>query len=206
MSRGEQTRSAILDTAVELASQLGLEGLSIGALAAAAGMSKSGLIAHFGNKQELQLATLQRAQARFRASVFAPALAAPRGLPRLEALLARWLDWLMSADLPGGCVMLGAATEYDDRPGAVRNALAGGFRELRGAIAKAVRLAVDEGHLLPQTDPWQFAFELFGIVLASAHDWRLHADARSITRARVAFARLVERHSAAHGHAERIET
>lgn len=198
MSKGEQTRNAILNTAVDLASQVGLEGISIGALATTSGMSKSGLIAHFGSKEELQVATLLRAQDRFQAAVLAPALAAPRGLQRIEALLARWLDWLESTDLPGGCVMLGAATEYDDRPGAVRDAVANGFRELRGAMAKAVRIAIDEGHLLPETDPWQFAFELFGIVLVSAHDWRLHADTRTMGRARVAFARLVERHGTAH--------
>ena len=191
MSKGQQTRQAILDQAVDLASQVGLEGLSIGSLAANAQMSKSGLIAHFGSKEQLQIATLLRGQERFKESVIGPALREPRGLPRIEALLELWLQWLQGSNMPGGCVMLGAATEYDDRPGPVRDTVEAGFRELRGAIAKSVRLAIEAGHLKADTDPWQFAFEFFAIVLAAAHDWRLHADTRMAERARRAFARMV---------------
>ena len=196
MSKGEQTRNAILDKSVDLASQVGLEGISIGTLATVAGMSKSGLIAHFGNKEQLQIATLRRSQERFQKAVITPALRQPRGLPRIEALLDNWLDWLEHGDLPGGCVMLGAVTEYDDRPGLVRDTVASGFIELRGAIAKSVRLAVEENHLRADTDPWQFAFEFFAIVLAAAHDWRLHADTRVSQRARLALERLVGQYRA----------
>jgi AcrR family transcriptional regulator len=195
MRKGEQTRTLILNEAVALASQVGLEGLSIGSLAARLELSKSGLFAHFGSKEELQLLTLKRAQTLFQERVFSPALKEPRGLRRLRALFSNWLAWVEN-DLPGGCLMLAASAEYDDRPGAVRDLLSAGQRELRGAIAKAIRLAIDEGQLSPGTDPWQLGFELFGIVLATHHDRRLLDDTRSLARARAAFERLIETHRA----------
>ena len=198
MRKGEQTRTLILNEAVALASQVGLEGLSIGTLAERLGLSKSGLFAHFGSKQDLQLQTLQQAQALFREQVLSPALEQPRGLPRLEALASNWLAWVESNDHhPGGCLILAATIEYDDRPGAVRDLLVAGQRELRGAIAKAIRLAIDEGHLKPDTDPWQLTFDLFGIVLATHHDRRLLGDPRALDRAQTAFTRLIEAHRVA---------
>ncbi len=198
MRKGEQTRTLILNEAVALASQVGLEGLSIGSLAARLEMSKSGLFAHFGSKEDLQLQTLKQAQGLFFGQVVSPALEEPRGLPRLRAFFSNWLARVERNDEPqGGCLLLSAAVEYDDRPGAVRELLVAGQRELRGAIAKAIRLAIDEGHLMPETDPWQFTFELFGIVLATHHDLRLLADARALNRARDAFERLIEAHRAA---------
>jgi AcrR family transcriptional regulator len=184
----------ILNEAVALASQVGLEGLSIGSLASRLGLSKSGLFAHFGSKEDLQVLTLKQAQSLFQERVFSPALKEARGLPRLRALFSNWLGWLERKDPPGGCVMLAASVEYDDRPGAVRDLLVAGQRELRGAIAKAVRLAIDAGHLSPQTDPWQLGFELLGIVLAAHHDHRLLDDSRSLARAQAAFDRLIEMH------------
>ena len=195
MRKGEQTRALILNEALALASQLGLEGLSIGSLAGRLEMSKSGLFAHFGSKEDLQLQTLKQAQALFFEQVLSPALKEPRGLPRLRALFANWLAWIeRNDDLSGGRLMLSATVEYDDRPGAVRDLLVAGQRELRGAIAKAIRLAIDEGHLKPQTDPWQLTFELFGIVLAAHHDRRLLGDARVPERAQSALERLIEAH------------
>jgi AcrR family transcriptional regulator len=197
MRKGEQTRSLILNEAAALASQVGLEGLSIGSLAGRLHMSKSGLFAHFGSKEDLQLQTLKQAQALFVEQVFAPALKAPRGLPRLKALFSNWLAWVESSDtLPGGCVIVAAAAEYDDRPGAMRDVLAAGQRELRGAVAKAIRLAMDEGHLRADTDAWQLTFEVLGIVLATHHDLRLLGDARAAERARRAFDRLIAAHGA----------
>ncbi len=198
MRKGEQTRTLILNEAVALASQVGLEGLSIGSLAARLEMSKSGLFAHFGSKQDLQLHTLKRVQGLFFEQILSPALKEPRGLPRLRALFSNWLARVEGNDDPsGGRLMLSAAAEYDDRPGAVRDLLVAGQRELRGAIAKAIRVAIDEGQLEPQTDPWQLTFELFGIVLAAHHDRRLLGDARAPDRARDAFERLIEAHRAA---------
>lgn len=195
MKKGEQTRTLILNEAVALASQVGLEGLSIGSLASRLDLSKSGLFAHFGSKEDLQLLTLKQAQRLFQDSVLSPALSEPPGLPRLRALFSGWLAWIsQNNDLPGGCLLLSASAEYDDRPGAVRELLAAGQRELRGAIAKAIRLAIEEGHLAARTDPWQLSFELFGIVLATHHDYRLLEDKRSVARAQNAFERLIGAH------------
>lgn len=193
--KGEKTRDAILNDAVRLASQVGLEGLSIGALAARTGMSKSGLFAHFGSKEELQLATLERAEGLFEEEVFNPAMRFPRGIAQLRALIDHWLAWLDgNQSLPGGCLLIAAASEYDDRPGPIRERLANGQRELRGAIAKAVRAAADEGDLTREVDPWQITFELFGIVLATYHERRLLDNRSAPERARRAFEQLVERH------------
>jgi AcrR family transcriptional regulator len=198
MRKGEQTRTLILNEAVSLASEVGLEGLSIGALAGRLDMSKSGLFAHFGSKEDLQVRTLRRAQELFLEQVISPALKQPQGLSRLRVLFSGWLAWLESNDdLPGGCLMLAASAEYDDRPGAVRDLLVAGQRELRGAVAKAIRLGIDEGQLDPQTDPWQLTFELFGIVLAAHHDLRLLGDTRAFDRAGDALERLIEAHRAA---------
>ena len=198
MKKGEQTRTLILNEAVALASQVGLEGLSIGSLASRLDLSKSGLFAHFGSKQELQLLTLKQAQRLFQDRVFSPALKEARGLPRLRALFSGWLAWIAQNNgFPGGCLMLSASAEYDDRPGAVRDLLVSGQRELRGAIVKAIRLAIEEGHLATQIDPWQLSFELFGIVLATHHDRRLLDDTRSAARAQNAIERLIEAHRSA---------
>jgi AcrR family transcriptional regulator len=193
--KGERTRTLILTEAVALASHVGLEGLSIGALADRMDMSKSGLFAHFGSKEDLQLLTLRQAQRLFQDRVLSPALKEPRGLPRLRALFSAWLASIeRDDDPPGSGLILDASAEYDDRPGAVRDLLVAGQRELRGVIAKAIRLAIDEGHLLPRCDPWQLSFEIFGIVLAAHHDRRLLDDARSAARAQDAFERLVGAH------------
>jgi len=195
MRKGERTRGTILTEAAALASQVGLEGLSIGSLAGRLGMSKSGLFAHFGSKEDLQLQTLKQGQARFAETVFLPALRQARGLPRLRALFDNWIGWVeQNSEFPGGCLILAASIEYDDRPGAVRDALVDGQRELRGAIAKAIRMAIDEGHLRVDADPWQLTFELFGVVLATHHDRRLLGDTRALDRARAAFERLVAAH------------
>lgn len=191
MRKGEQTRILILNEAVAYASLVGFEGLSIGSLAARLKLSKSGLFAHFGSKVDLQLQTLKRAQERFEEVVFRPALKLPRGLPRLRAIFANWLGYLEAIASQGGCPVLAAGAEYDDRPGPIRDLLCAGQRELRGALAKAVRLAMEEGHLRPDTDSWQFAYEFFGIMLAAHHDRKLLADSRAEQRATTAFERLV---------------
>jgi AcrR family transcriptional regulator len=196
VKKGDRTRTLILNDALALAGEVGLEGLSIGSLAGRLGLSKSGLFAHFGSKEDLQLATLRHSQERFVQTVFHPALAIPRGLPRLRALFENWLSWIARSERPGGCVILAASVEYDDRPGPLRDALVTGQRELRGALAKAVRLGIEAGHLRADTDPWQVVFELMGIVLAVHHDRGLLHDPRALDRARKAFDRLVAAHAA----------
>ena len=194
-TKGERTRAAILDEALRLVSKAGLDDLTIGTLADATGMSKSGLFAHFGSREELLLAVLAHGQAEFTEVVFKPAMAKPRGLPRLRALLVNWLDWTESADLPGGCPMIGGAAEFDDKPGPVRDMLALGQRTWADTLKRTVRQAVDEGQLEASTDPEQIAFEMFGIALVVHHHRRLLGYKKARERALVALDSLFQRHS-----------
>jgi AcrR family transcriptional regulator len=195
-TKGEQTRTAILDEALRIASKLGLEGLTIGSLADATGMSKSGLFAHFGSREDLQLAVLDYAAQRYGELVFVPVLKIERGLPRLRALFERWLDWTIESGLPGGCIMISAAIEYDDRPGPIRDAAIANQHRGNAITQKAVRLAIEEGHLKPQTDPEQISFEMLGIVLATHNHRRLLGDKEARKRALTAFEELISRHTA----------
>ena len=205
-TKGEQTRAAILDEALKISSKLGLEGLTIGSLADATGMSKSGLFAHFGSREDLQLAVLEHAAQRYGEMVFVPVLKIERGLPRLRALFERWLDWALESGLPGGCIMISAAAEYDDRPGPIRDAVIANQHRGNAITQKAVRLAIEEGHLAPDTDPEQISFEMLGIVLASHNHRRLLGDREARKRALTAFDQLISRHALAVRPARRAAT
>jgi AcrR family transcriptional regulator len=194
-AKGERTRGAILDEALRLVSKSGLDGLTIGTLAEATGMSKSGLFAHFGSREELLLAVLAHGQAQFGEVVFQPAMAKSRGLPRLRAMFVNWLDWTESAELPGGCPMIGGATEFDDKPGAVRDMLAGGQRSWIETLKRAARQAVEEGQLSQDTDPEQIAFEMFGIALVVHHHRRLLGYRKARERAAAALESLFKRYA-----------
>jgi len=196
-TKGELTRAAILDTGFHIVSKSGLEGLTIGALAEAMGMSKSGLFAHFGSREDLLLAVLQRGQEEFVKLVVTPALGKPRGLARLRALFINWIDWTESADLPGGCPMIGGASEFDDKPGPVRDALAEGQRSWIGVLKRAAAQAIEQGQLAPGTDPDQISFELFGIALVVHHHRRLLGYEKARGRALAALDALLERHAVA---------
>lgn len=191
MQKGQETRSQILEVALAQASQLGLEGLSIGTLARDVGMSKSGLFAHFGSKEDLQIAVLDEAREVFTERVVRPALRQPRGLPRVRALFEGWLDWVAASELPGGCVFVSTAMEFDDRPGPVRDAAARNIRDMRETIARAVRLAIAEGHFRQDVDIDQFTYE----VQADLVGYQLHARLLGSPRAREhalhAFERIV---------------
>lgn len=191
MGKGEQTRDAILERAIRLASQVGLEGLTIGRLAGALDLSKSGLFAHFASKEALQVQTLERAGEQFVEVVVRPALAEPRGEPRLRALFERWLRWPELVPQPGGCLFVQAAAELDDRPGPARDLLVALQREWLAALATAVRSARAEGHFRRDVDPEQVAFELLGIMLSTHHAARLLRDPKAAARARRAFERLL---------------
>jgi AcrR family transcriptional regulator len=198
-TKGERTRAAILDEALRLVSKSGLEGLTIGTLADATGMSKSGLFAHFGSREELLLAVLNHGQQEFIEVVLNPALKKPRGVPRLRAMFVNWLDWTESADLPGGCPMIGGAAEFDDKPGPVREMLASGQRGWIETLQRAVRQALEEGQLQPSTDPEQIAFEMFGIALVVHHHRRLLGYRKARERALAALDALLDRHALAPG-------
>ncbi|MEO6747615.1 MAG: TetR/AcrR family transcriptional regulator [Caldimonas sp.] len=192
--KGRQTRAAILDAALKLASHMGLEGLSIGALAEVTEMSKSGVFAHFGSREELQISVVREYHNRFEDEVFAPALREPRGLPRLRALFERWVR-RVSAEIDSGCIYISGAVEFDDRPGLVRDALVTMVQTWQQALGRAIRAAIAEGHLSADTDPEQILFELHGLVLALHHDARFLRNPAAATHARAGFERLVA-HSA----------
>lgn len=194
-TKGERTRATILDEALRIVSKSGLDGLTIGTLAEAMGMSKSGLFAHFGSREELLLAVLAHGQAEFGEVVFQPAMAKPRGLPRLRSMFVNWLDWTESAELPGGCPMIGGATEFDDKPGPVRDMLAGGQRTWIETLKRAVRQAIEEGQLGKETDPEQIAFEIFGIALVVHHHRRLLGYKKARERALIALDSLLKRYT-----------
>jgi AcrR family transcriptional regulator len=179
--KGAQTRAAILEHAVDLASVEGLEGLTIGRLAAELKMSKSGLFAHFGSKQELQLATIEAAAERFRTAVIEPAMSAPDGAPRLRAMGERYLEHL---DLyTGGCFWGATSAEYDDRPGPVRDAIAGAIDGWLGELERQSEIAGVE-------QPDRFAFELYAVVMGANARYRLSGDRKVFEHARSALERL----------------
>ena len=191
MGKGAETRERILDQAVRIASRDGLEGLTIGSLSSELGLSKSGLFAHFGSKDELQLQVLQAAVERFTETVIRPSLTAPRGEPRIRALFENWLAWSNAPDMPGGCVLVAASTELDDRPGPQRDFLTQAFRSRAAFMAKAARLAVEAGHFRADLDPAQFAFEVDSIVLGYHHAQHLMRDPTAGELARGSFERLL---------------
>ena len=191
MHKGATTRHAILTHATGLASQVGLTGLTIGALADHLRLSKSGLFAHFRSKEALQIQVLEHAAASFVEAVVRPALQQPRGEPRMRALFERWLEWEQAEALPGGCVFVAAASELDDRPGPARDRLVELQRQWLDVIATSVRKSVETGQLRADADPEQFAQDLYGVMLAFHHQSRLMGDVRAETRARCAFNTLV---------------
>ena len=180
--KGVATRELILARAYELAQEGGIEGLSIGTVAISAGMSKSGVFAHFGSKEQLQLALLDSVGARFLEFVKAPALREPRGLPRLRKLTERWCEW--SRAHRTGCVLLSAAVEYDGRrDGAIREHVLRQQADWRDELRRAIGLAVAAGHLRTDTDTTQLAFEIYSLMLGLHHDAGLfgYDEARHLT-------------------------
>lgn len=170
-SKGAGTRAAILERAVDLASVEGLEGLTIGRLAAELEMSKSGLFAHFGSKQELQLATVKTAAQRFRSAVIEPAQGAPDGAPRLRAMADGYIAHLTSDPYSGGCFWAATSAEYDDRPGPVHDAVAAALEAWLAELERQARIA-------GAADPASFAFELYAVVMGANSRYRLSGDGR----------------------------
>ena len=191
MSKGEATRTAILEVALATASRIGLEALSIGELAKQAGLSKSGLFAHFASKEDLQLEVVRRAIARFVELVIVPALKKPRGEPRVRSLFENWFAWSRSSELPGGCLFIAASSEFDDQPGPVRDLLLSSQKDWLGVLAQAARVAVEEGHFKPNLDAEQFAWQLDSFVLGYHHSARLLRSKDASRRAHNAFESLI---------------
>ena len=193
MQKGQQTKAAIVDAALGLATQIGLEGLSIGALAEVMRMSKSGVFAHFGSREELQISVIREYHSRFEEEVFFPALQAERGLPRLQALFYNWMN-RTSVEIDSGCLYISGAVEFDDRPGPVREALAGSVKTWLSAMYRAVVQAKAAGHLRHDADEHQMAFEIHGLILALHYEARFLKTPGSIDRAHTGFAHIVARY------------
>ena len=193
-AKGAATRDAIIDRAYGIACSAGLDGLSIGPLAQAVGMSKSGVFAHFGSREGLQLAVLESAGQRFGEYVLTPALEVRRGLPRLRAIVERWFDWVRHTN-QGGCLYLAAVSEFDDRPGAVRDALLQLEGRWRDALVRAIRLAIETGEVQSDTDPQQLAFEIYSLALIVHHDAGLFGYDMAQARGLRAFERLMRSYS-----------
>ena len=183
--KGGETRAAILERAVDLASADGLEGLTIGRLASEMGMSKSGLFAHFGSKQELQLATVGAAALHFSRTVIEPAMAAPEGAPRLRATVDAYFAHLDSSPYSGGCFWAATTAEYDDRPGPVRDAIAAAIDAWLGELERQAGLAL-------LAEPDRVAFELYALIMGANSRYRLSGDRRVFDRARRATERLLD--------------
>jgi len=193
MHKGQQTKAAIVDAALGLASHIGLEGLSIGTLAEVMHMSKSGVFAHFGSREELQISVIREYHSRFEVEVFYPALLQPRGLPRLQALFQNWMR-RTSAEIDSGCLYISGAVEFDDRPGPVRDTLAGSVKTWLTALHRAVVQAKDAGHLRADADPHQMAFEIHGLILALHYEARFLKTPGSEGRAHAGFSNVVLRY------------
>ena len=191
--KGQQTKAAIIDAALGLATQIGLEGLSIGAVAEVMRMSKSGVFAHFGSREELQISVVREYYRRFEEEIFSPALAQPRGLPRVRALFANWMK-RVAVELQSGCIFISGAVEFDDRSGPVRDALASSVQAWLSALHRAVQMAREAGHLRADADEQQIAFEIHAIILALHYEARFLKTPGSMARAERAFEGILARY------------
>jgi AcrR family transcriptional regulator len=190
LRKGEQTKAAIIEAALELAASSGLEGLTIGTLADKMAMSKSGVFAHFGSREDLQIAVLKVYEQRFVDQVLMPALKEKRGLPRMTAIISNWLQ-RTAEEAARGCIWISGASEYDDRPGAVRTELVGMVNSWQREMTRAISQAVEMGDLPGDTDVSELVFEIYGIILVLHHDSRLLNSPDAFSRAQRAFNRLI---------------
>lgn len=193
LQKGQQTKQAIVDAALGLAAEIGLEGLSIGALADVTKMSKSGVFAHFGSREELQISVIRAHFERFYETVFEPAMRADRGLPRVRALFANWMK-RVSVEIQSGCIFISGAVEFDDRPGPVRDALANSVNIWLAAVDRAVEQAREVGHIKPDIDAHQVAFEIHGLILALHFEARFLGLPGAVDRANIGFENIITRY------------
>ena len=193
LQKGEQTKQAIVDAALGLAAQIGLEGLSIGVLAEVTQMSKSGVFAHFGSREELQISVIREYYARFAEEVFSPAMSEARGLPRVQALFANWMK-RVAIELQCGCIFISGAVEFDDRPGPVRDALVSSVKTWLEAMYRAVVQAKEEGQLDANADEQQMAFEIHGLILALHYEERFLKNPDAIAHANKGFQNILARY------------
>ncbi len=189
--RSELTLATILDTAIGMAAADGLESLSIGAVAQRLGLSKSGVFSRVGSREALQRAVLEEYDRRFLADVFVPAMSEPRGLPRLNAIVRRWLERAVRVEVRQGCIYCAGAFEFDDREGPLRDLLLDGVVRWRAALKRTIVQAIDAGHLRPDCDPVQLVFELDGLFIALMREARFLRDPKAAERTFAAYDRLI---------------
>ncbi len=188
--KGAQTKSSILQAALGLATQIGLDGLTIGALAEVTQMSKSGVFAHFGSREELQVEVVRQYHRMFEEEVFFPALKSPKGLPRLVALFDNWLQ-RSAIEVDSGCIYISGALEFEDNEGPVREELAYSVKTWHSAIVRAINQAVECGHLTKETEASQLLFQLHGLVLALHYEARFLKNPDCIDRAKQGFRQFI---------------
>lgn len=194
LQKGQQTKAAIVEAALGLATHIGLEGLSIGALADVTGMSKSGVFAHFGSREELQISVIREYHTRFEQEVFYPAMAAPRGVDRLRALFDNWMK-RTSIEIDSGCIYISGAVEFDDRTGPVRDALASSVLTWHAAMRRAIEQCKGLGELRADTNAEQMLFEIHGLILALHYEARFLQTPGSMVRAVQGFHNILARYS-----------
>jgi AcrR family transcriptional regulator len=189
--RSGLTLAAILDTALQMAAAEGLESLTIGEVAKRLGLSKSGVFSRVGSREALQKAVLDEYDRRFMQDVFVPAMREPRGLPRLNAIMRLWLERARNVEIRQGCIYCAGAFEFDDRDGPLRDALFDGVMRWRSALKRTVIQAIDEGHLLPDTDAEQLVFEMDALFTGLMRDARFLRDPKATERAWATWGRLI---------------
>ena len=192
LHKGQQTKAAIVEAALGLATHIGLDGLSIGALADVTGMSKSGVFAHFGSREELQISVIREYHQRFEQEVFYPAMEAPRGIARLRAMFDNWMK-RTSVEIDSGCIYISGAVEFDDRAGPVRDALANSVLTWQAAMKRAIAQCKECGEMLRDVDADQILFEIHGLILALHYEARFLRSPESIARAHRGFDHILAR-------------
>ena len=194
LPKGQQTKAAIVEAALNLATHIGLEGMSIGAIAELTGMSKSGVFAHFGSREELQISVVHEYHDRFEQEVFYPALDAPRGIPRLRALFDNWMK-RTSIEIDSGCIYISGAVEFDDRTGPVRDALVESVSTWHAAMRRTIVQSKDCGDLRADVDENQLLFEIHGLILALHYEARFLHSEGSLQRAQAGFNNILARYA-----------
>ena len=189
--KSEMTRAAIVGAALDLALAQGLEAITLQTVAARIGLSKSGVFSRIGSREALQNAVVDEYGRRFIAAVFVPAVQAPKGLPRLEALMQRWIDWVRDVESNHGCLFTAGAFELDDQDGELRAHLLHEVTRWRASLRRTVLQAVEVAHLADDTDAEQLVSELSALVMGLLHDVRFLRDSRAPERARAAWRRLI---------------
>ena len=180
--KGAQTKNSIIEAALAIASKSGLEGLTIGNIAEAVKMSKSGVFAHFGSREELQVAVVREYYQRFQDLIFSPALLKPKGLPRLNQMIQSWIKMSIGDD-SSSCFFIAGAVEFDDQPGIVRDELVRSVEDWRSAIRRAIKESIAAGHLKKSINVDTLLFQLYSIALGVHHDSRFLDNPKCLTNA-----------------------